>query len=168
MSTFCSVAVPLHAIVKHENESQEIKIETKVTMDRETHRPVSAVTVLACAWPALLLATACLLPFLNKPFLVDDPHFLRMALQIVRHPLHPMDFSECWPLSNEYTKAYLLTSGNALMGYVLVPTVLSGAHEWMGHLTQLVLAWLAGVAITSLVLRFGWDRAHARAGPLLL
>ena len=63
-------------------------------MDRETPRPVSAATVLACAWPALLLATVCLLPFLNKPFLVDDPHFLMMARQIVMHPMHPMDFDD--------------------------------------------------------------------------
>jgi hypothetical protein len=158
----------LHSIVEHENEATEIKMETEVTMERETHRPVSAATVLACAWPALLLATACLLPFLNKPFLVDDPHFLMMARQIVRHPTHPMDFNVCWNLSNDCTKAYLLTPGNALMGYVLVPTVLGGAHEWMAHLTQLVLVWIAIVAVTSLVLRFGWDRAYAIAGALLL
>ena len=54
------------------------------------------------------------------------------------------------------------------MGYVLVPTVLGGAHEWMAHLTQLVLVWIAVVAMTSLVFRFGWDRAHAIAGALLL
>ena len=50
------------------------------------------------------------------------------------------------------------------MGYVLVPTVLSGAHEWTAHLTQLVLVWIAIVAMTSLVLRFGWDRQHAIVG----
>jgi hypothetical protein len=168
MSTFCSAAVPLHAIVEHENEATEIKMETEVMMERETHRPVSAVAVLACAWPALLLATVCLLPFLNKPFVVDDPHFLMMARQIGRHPTHPMDFTVCWNLSNDCTKAYLLTPGNALIGYVLVPTVLGGAHEWMAHLTQLVLVWIAIVAMTSLVLRFDWDRAHAIAGALLL
>jgi 4-amino-4-deoxy-L-arabinose transferase-like glycosyltransferase len=149
-------------------KATEIKTETELTMGREKHEPVSAAMVLICAWPALLLATACLLPFLNKPFLIDDPHFLAMAQQIVRHPMHPMDFSECWNLSNDCTKAYLLTPGNALMGYVLVPTVLSGAHEWTAHLTQLVLVWIAIVAMTSLVLRFGWDRAHAIAGALLL
>lgn len=166
MSTFCSAAVPLRAIVKHETKAMEIKTEPEGS--RETHWPVSAVTVLACAWPALLLATACLLPFLNKPFLVDDPHFLAMARQIVSRPMHPMDFTECWNLSNDCTKAYLLTPGNALMGYVLVPTVLGGAYEWMAHLTQLMLVWIAIVAMTSLVLRFGWDRAHAIAGALLL
>ena len=53
-------------------------------------------------------------------------------------------------------------------GYVLVPTVLAGAHEWTAHLTQLVLVWIAIVAMTSLIFRFGWDRQHAIAGALLL
>ena len=149
-------------------KAKEIKTKTEVTVVRDTRRSVSAITVLACAWPALLLATACLLPFLNKPFLVDDPHFLMMARQIVSRPMHPMDFAECWNLTNDCTKAYLLTPGNALMGYVLVPTVLGGAHEWTAHLTQLLLVWIAIVAMTSLVLRLGWDRAHAIAGALLL
>ena len=57
---------------------------------------ISAAAVLASAWPALLLATVCLLPYLNKPFLIDDPYFLTMARQIVKHPTHPMDFDICW------------------------------------------------------------------------
>ena len=35
-------------------------------------------------------------------------------------------------------------------------------------MTQLVLVWIAIVAMASLVLRLGWDRAHAIAGALLL
>ncbi len=143
-------------------------METEATTARQAPRTVSAAAVLACAWPALLLATVCLLPFLNKPFLIDDPHFLTMARQILQHPTHPMDFDICWIAPPKCTKAYLLTPGNALMGYVLVPTVLGGAHEWMAHLTQLVLVWIAVVAMASLALRLGWDRAHATAGALLL
>jgi len=154
----------------------EIPVKTEVTADREASQTVSAVAVLACAWPALLLATLCLLPFLNKPFLIDDPWYLTMAQQIVRHPVHPMDFGICWNnawLSGECRKAYQFASGNPLMGqvaqgYVLVPTILGGAHEWMAHLTQLVLVWIAIVAMTSLVFRFGWERWHAMAGSLLL
>ena len=82
--------------------------------------------------------------------------------------MHPMDFDDCWNPGEDCSKAYVLTPGNALMGYVLVPTVLAGAHEWMAHLTQLVLVWIAIVAMTSLILRFGWDRWHAMAGALLL
>ncbi len=146
----------------------ETKMKSEVTKDRVAPKAVSAAAVLACAWPALLLATACLLPYLNKPFLIDDPEFLTMAQQIIKHPLHPMDFDLCWNSMDNCTKAYALTPGNTLMGYVLVPTVLTGAHEWMAHLTQLTFVWIAVVAMTSLIFRFGWDRWHATAGALLL
>ena len=98
----------------------EIPVKTEVTIDRDVRQAVSAVAVLACAWPALLLATVCLLPFLNKPFPIDDPWFLTMAQQIVKHPAHPMDFEICWNtgLSDECTKAYQFASGNPLMGQV--------------------------------------------------
>ena len=124
--------------------------------------------MLASAFPALLLATVCLLPYLNKPFVIDDPYFLTMAQQVIKYPAHPMDFSICWNSPFYCLKAYALTPGNALMGYVLVPTVLGGAHEWMAHLTQLVLAWIAILAMTSLTLRLGWSRRHAIVGALLL
>lgn len=154
-------------------------MSTEVIKDLGTPRRVSAAAVLACAWPALLLAAACLLPYLNKPFVIDDPWFLTMAQQIVKHPTHPMDFTICWNNSGGCRKAYAVTPGNTLisyvvgpgitlMGYVLVPTVMAGAHEWMAHLTQLVLVWIAVVAMTSLVLRFGWGRWYAIAGALLL
>jgi 4-amino-4-deoxy-L-arabinose transferase-like glycosyltransferase len=130
-------------------------------------RPSLSV-VLACAWPALLLATACLLPFLSKAFLIDDPYFLAMARQILKHPLHPMDFDICWNIVDYCTKAYDLTPGNTLMGYALVPTVLGGSAEWIAHVTQMAFAGVAIVAMTSLVLRSGWGRSHAIAGGVLL
>lgn len=132
-----------------------------------TEVPSSAV-VLASAWPALLLATACLLPFVNKAFVIDDPYFLAMARQILKHPLHPMDFDICWNVVDRCTKAYQLTPGNTLMGYVLVPTVLGGSVEWIAHVTQLVFVSVAIIAMTSLVLRLGWSRRHAITGAFLL
>lgn len=146
----------------------EASLNTVVATDRGACRTIPPITVMTCAWPALLLATICLLPYLNKPFLIDDPHFLTMARQVVKHPMHPMDFDICWDTVEYCTKAYNLTPGNALMGYVLVPTVLTGAHEWMAHLTQLLLVLIAVLAMTSLILRFGWDRWHAIVGALLL
>jgi uncharacterized membrane protein YhaH (DUF805 family) len=142
----------------------------KADIVNDSHSPpkISAAAVLACAWPALLLATVCLVPFLNKPFLNDDPFFLTQARQIVQHPLHPMDFTICYDSGLGCAKAYAQTPGDALMGYVLVPTILTGAHEWTAHLTQLVFVWIAIVAMTSLIFRFGWDRWHATAGALLL
>jgi hypothetical protein len=146
----------------------ETNLKAEIAKDLVAQQAMPASGVFACALPALLLATVCLLPYLNKPFLIDDPHFLTMAQQIVKHPTHPMDFNICWNTIEDCTKAYNLTPGNALMGYVLVPTVITGAHEWVAHLTQLVLVWIAVVAMTSLTLRFGWDRKYAIAGALLL
>ncbi len=139
-----------------------------MTTDRDAPQPVSIITVLACAWPALLLATVCLLPFLNKAYVNDDTWFLTMAKQIVKHPLHPMDFQICWNLSNNCLRPENALLGEEAQGYALVPTVLGGAHEWMAHLTQLPFVWIAVLAMTSLVLRLGWNRAHAIAGALLL
>jgi hypothetical protein len=139
-----------------------------MTTDRHASQAISAIDVLACAWPALLLASVCLLPFLNKAFINDDPWFLTMAQQIVRHPMHPMDFGICWAFSVNCLRAGDALFGQEAQGYVLVPTVLGGAHEWMAHLTQLALVWIAVLAMTSLVFRFGWNRLHAIAGALIL
>jgi hypothetical protein len=125
-------------------------------------------STITCAWPALLLTTVCLLPFLHKAFLVDDAHFLAMARQVLRHPAHPMDFQVCWNMTENCTKAYVITPGNALMGYVLVPTILAGNSEWMAHATQLAFAFIALIGMSSLVLRFGWSWQYAMAGALLL
>lgn len=154
----------------------EVLAKTEVATVRAASPAISAMAVLAYAWPALLLATACLLPFLNKPFLIDDPWFLAMAQQIVKHPAHPMDFTICpnfLGFAGACTTQTTLALGNPLLaqiaqGYVLVPTVLGGAHEWMAHLTELLLAWIAILAMTSLTLRLGWGRRHAIAGALLL
>jgi 4-amino-4-deoxy-L-arabinose transferase-like glycosyltransferase len=43
-----------------------------------------------------LITAAALAPFLNKAFYVDDPLFIWMAQQIVRHPLDPYGFDVNW------------------------------------------------------------------------
>jgi len=47
-------------------------------------------------WLLALLASACLLPFLNKAFHIDDPLFLWAAKHIVAHPLDPYGFPVVW------------------------------------------------------------------------
>ena len=45
----------------------------------------------------LIVATVvCLLPFIAKPFNIDDPLFVWAAKQIVQHPLNPYGFSVVW------------------------------------------------------------------------
>jgi len=94
------------------------------------------------------------------------------AQQIVKTPAHPMDFTECWNVVPGCTEVSAWFSntlmGEVAQGYVLVPTILTGAHEWTAHLTQLVLVWIAVITMASLALRFGWDRKHAMIGALLL
>jgi hypothetical protein len=147
--------------------------EAAVSTVRSTAKPISPVAILACAWPALLLATFCLLPYLNKAYNIDDSYFLTLARQIAKHPTHPMDFEICWNDGHGCRNMNQFEAGSAVMGqvaqgYVLVPTILGGAHEWMAHGTQLVFVWIAILAMTSLVFRFGWDGWHATTGALLL
>lgn len=125
-------------------------------------------TTLYCALPALAVSTFCLLPFLNKPFVIDDPHFLAMARQILKAPLHPMNFDICWNIVTYCAKAFELTPGNTLMGYALVPTVLAGGAEWIAHTTQLIFVWIAVVTMSSLALRLGWSKRDALVASLLL
>ncbi len=129
---------------------------------------LGATTVFTSALPALLAATLYLVPFLQKAFLIDDPYFLLMARQILKSPLHPMNFDVCWNIGLKCTKAYVLTPGNTLLGFLLVPTVRSASPELVAHLTQLFLVWLAVLAMASFMLRQGWTRQQAIAGTLLL
>ncbi len=96
-----------------------------------------------------------------------------MANQIVKQPMHPLDFTICYNQGPGCVNVAQWESGSALMGqvaqgYLLASTMLAGGHEWMAHLTELMLAWVAVMAMTSLVLRLGWNRQYAMAGALLL
>jgi hypothetical protein len=137
-------------------------------VDEKTRQQRRPQGVLSLAWPALALATVCLLPFLNKPFLIDDPHFLAMARQILKHPLHPMDFELCWNLGTPCAKAYVFTPGNTLMGYVLIPTILAGSLEWVAHLTQLLLVWVILCETAVFLVRLGFNVAETTIGTLLM
>jgi len=53
-------------------------------------------SVFLCSLPALILSAACLLPYLNKAFTIDDPVFLLQAQQMRKQPLHPMALDICW------------------------------------------------------------------------
>jgi hypothetical protein len=123
---------------------------------------------LRAASPAILIAVAMLLPYLNKAFLVDDPHFLMMARQILSSPLRPMNFEVCWnsPLTCE--KASAMTVANTLMGYALVPAVLAGTSELVAHLSQILFALTALLAMASIMLRQGFSLGEARLGTVLL
>jgi hypothetical protein len=125
-------------------------------------------SVLLCALPALILSAACLLPYLNKGFTIDDPVFLLQARQILKAPLHPMALDICWALDNDCRPVAQNMPGSFLMSYYLVPAVRSGDSEWRVHLMQIILLWCAIVATVSLAFGLGLDSFGACAVGLLL
>ena len=51
---------------------------------------------LRSAAPALGLAALVLLPFHDKAYTIDNPLFLRQAVQLLSDPLHPTAFEIVW------------------------------------------------------------------------
>jgi hypothetical protein len=127
--------------------------------------------ILSLAAPGILLVLVCLVLFLNKAYTIDDPWFLLEARQIMKTPLQPMSFPICW-MGNELCldSAGSLGAGTAqaLMGYLLIPTILAGGAEWVAHLLQIFLACIAVLAMVRLALRLGFDRTQATLAGLLL
>jgi hypothetical protein len=116
---------------------------------------------LACALPAMVLATLLLLPFLNTPFTIDDPIYLREAQHALVDPLHPQAFNMVWSTDLNLRVSQILPGGVA-MPYLLIPTALADCAEWAGHLTQLLLLLAALFASALAALRFGLDAQQAR------
>jgi hypothetical protein len=73
------------------------------------------------ALPAIALAVICLIPYLNKAYLIDDPLFLLTARQILHDPLRPLAFEVCWVGNETCAWAYEMASGTVLGAYFLAP-----------------------------------------------
>ena len=121
---------------------------------------------LSAAWPALLLASLILLPWLNKAHTTDDTTFLLMSEHVLKDPLHPAAF-EMLADGNRIRLSSQLVSG-PVMAYLLVPSVLLGGAEWAAHLVQYLLMIAAILATGSLAFRLGLDHRGARLAGLLL
>ena len=123
--------------------------------------------ILRLAAPAMVVASLLLLPFLNKPFTIDDPLFLREARHALVDPLHPADFEQVWNAGDRLKLSqYLL--GGTLPAYVLLPVVALGGREWMAHLYQLLLLSGFLIASVSVARRLGCDRRQANTVGLLI
>src|ERR1700687_2768842 len=91
------------------------------SISRGTMSENSRRSVFLCSLPALILSAACLLPYLNKAFVIDDPVFLLQAQQIRKEPLHPLALYICWTEDKECGPVAHSMPGNVLMSYYLVP-----------------------------------------------
>ena len=114
----------------------------------------------------MVLAALLLLPFLNAPFTIDDPLFLREAQHVLTDPLHPQAFDTVWSTDLNLRASQILPGGIA-MPYLLVPVALAGCPEWAGHLTELLLLLAALFATALTALRLGLEPRHARLAALL-
>jgi hypothetical protein len=120
----------------------------------------------ACAAPSMILATLLLAPFLNTPFTIDDPLYLREAQQTLIEPLHPQAFSIIWSTDLRLRASQILPGGVAYP-YLLIPAALAGCSEWSAHLTQLILLLAALLATALAALRLGLDRRQATLATML-
>jgi hypothetical protein len=122
---------------------------------------------LRLAAPAIFLAALLLLPFLNKPYSIDDPLFLREAKHALVDPAHPADFVQVWNVGDrQKLSQYLL--GGTLPAYVLAPVAALGGAEWIGHLYQLLLLAAFLLAVVSVACRLGCDKHQASTVALLV
>ena len=101
----------------------------------------------------LLIALVCLLPFINKPFHIDDPLFLRAAAQIQRHPADFYGFTMNWlgtplPMVKDFDNP-------PLTGYYLaLAAAVIGWSETALHLAFLLPALASAWGIFALARRF--------------
>jgi hypothetical protein len=130
------------------------------------YSPLDRKTAFLCSLPAMALAVICLVPYLGKAYLIDDPLFMLTARQIIRDPLHPLAFEICW--GENCGIAAKLASGTILGAYFLVPSVALGGSEWLTHLFQLVALCAAILFTVRLASRFGLDRVGSAGAGLLL
>jgi 4-amino-4-deoxy-L-arabinose transferase-like glycosyltransferase len=150
-------------------------VDSDCTMEGvPTPRPQTAAPrkqSIRLALPGVLLALACLVPFLNKAYTIDDPVFLLEGRQILKSPLQPMSFGMCW-MENETCVARMgqwpSVRAEGLMGYLLAPVILAGGAEWIAHSLQAFLACLAVLVMVRLALRLGFDRVQAAIAGLLV
>jgi hypothetical protein len=120
-----------------------------------------------CARPAMLVVAVLLLPFVNTPFTIDDPIYLREAQHILTDPLHPQAFDIVWSTDFDLRASQILPGGIAAP-WLLVPTALSGFAEWAGHLTELLFLLVAILVTALTALRFGLDSGQARIAAFLI
>ncbi|HYL74724.1 MAG TPA: glycosyltransferase family 39 protein, partial [Bryobacteraceae bacterium] len=132
--------------------------------------PPDSETPPRTAWrPYVLLAAlalACLVPFCEKAFHVDDPLFVWTAQQIVKHPLDPYGFNLVWytniaPMSEVTKNPPLAAYYSAAIGSA------AGWSEIALHLAFLPFALAVILGTYYLAGRFTRDPMLAATATLL-
>src|SRR5260370_1228426 len=158
--------------MKHSSSGQQEQRRIKMGMDSTVPVRTAQIgpntSLILCSLPALSLSAACLLPYLNKAFTIDDPFFLLMAQQTRKAPLHPMALDICWAEDTDCGPIAHNMPGNILMSYYLLPVANRADPEWLAHLMQIMALWCGIAATVSLAFRFGFGTFAACAAGLLV
>lgn len=102
-------------------------------------------------------AAACLilLPFIAKPFNVDDPFYIRMAQQIMADPLHPYSFDINWSGELRPVWGRMEATFPPLIPYFLASLIkYFGVHEVPLHAAFLIFSAICGAMMYLLARRF--------------
>lgn len=104
----------------------------------------------------LAAAAACLvlLPFIAKPFNVDDPFYIRMAQQIIADPLHPYSFDINWSGELRPVWGKMEATFPPLIPYFIALLIkIFGLHEVPLHAAFLVFPAICGAMMYLLARR---------------
>jgi len=96
---------------------------------------------------------AALLPFLNRAFHVDDPLFIWIARQIVKHPSDPYGFNLNW-VSFTQPMSIVMQNPPLCSYYIAAVAIVSGWSERSLHLAFLVWAVLSVLGTFAIARRF--------------
>ncbi|HLZ55289.1 MAG TPA: glycosyltransferase family 39 protein, partial [Verrucomicrobiae bacterium] len=126
------------------DDPQVVDMETSLKPPPASMRPL--------AW-LLLITLGCLLPFIGKPFHIDDPLFLQAAAQILRHPADFYGFTMNWlgtplPMVKDFDNPPLTCY------YLALAATVAGWSEPALHAAFLLPALAAAWGIFMLARRF--------------
>ena len=110
-------------------------------------------------WTLPLITFAVLLPFLAKPFNIDDPLFIWVGHQVQAHPFNPFGFNVAWDITE--LPMWKITENPPLAGYfIALSAAIFGWSEVALHFAFI----LPAIAVI-----LGTHRLAARLGanPLL-
>jgi hypothetical protein len=102
-----------------------------------------------------LIVLSTLLPFINKPFNVDDPFYLTAANQLAKDPAHPYSYSINW--SGELRNAWVhmeATFPPLITAYTALVIKTAGQNEIMLHLFFLLFPLAASVSMYFIAKKF--------------
>ena len=122
---------------------------------------------LRLAAPGIVLASLLLLPFLDRPFTIDDPLFMRAAEHVLVDPLHPATFEQVWNAGDRRMLSQYW-AGGTLPAYLLAPVAALGSREWVAHLYQWLFFCALVMGSVSVARRMGCDKRQANVVGLLV